>query len=103
MSTTERDLLTARQTDADSEAHRATVVAGAGLVGSIVLIVLFGSYLARAIVLPIRRAARMASRVAAGDLGVRMPETGIGEVGMLEGTFNQMAGSLEESQAELAA
>ena len=99
--TTERDLLTARQTDADSEAHRATVVAGAGLVGSIVLIVLFGSYLARAIVLPIRRAARMASRVAAGDLGVRMPETGIGEVRMLEGAFNQMAGSLEETQAEL--
>ncbi len=98
---TERDLLTARQADADSEAHRATVIASAGLVGSIVLIVLFGTYLARAIVLPIRRAARMASQVATGDLGVRIPETGIGEVGMLEGGFNQMAGSLEESQAEL--
>ena len=48
--TTERDLLTARQADADSEAHRATVAASAGLVGSIVLIALFASYLARAIV-----------------------------------------------------
>jgi signal transduction histidine kinase len=98
---TERDLLTARQADADSEAHRATVAASVGLVGSIVLILLFASYLGRAIVLPIRRAARMASRLAGGDLGARMPETSIGEVGMLEGTFNTMAASLEDSQAEL--
>jgi signal transduction histidine kinase len=98
---TERDLLTARQSAANSESHRATVAASAGLVGSILLIVLFGSYVARAIVLPIRRAALMAGRLAGGDLGVRMPETGIGEVGMLEGTFNQMASSLEDSQAEL--
>jgi signal transduction histidine kinase len=99
--TTERNLLTARQADADSEAHRATVAASVGLVGSIVLIVLFASYLARAIVLPIRRAAGMARRLAGGDLGVRMPENGIGEVGMLEGAFNTMASSLEDSQAKL--
>lgn len=99
--TTERNLLTARQADADSEAHMATVIASVGLVGSIVLILLFASYLARAIVMPIRRAAGMARRLAGGDLGVRMPETGIGEVGMLEGTFNTMAASLEDSQAKL--
>ena len=99
--TTERNLLTARQADADSEAHTATVVASVGLVGSIVLILLFASYLTRAIVLPIRRAAGMARRLAGGDLSVRMPETGIGEVGMLEGTFNTMAASLEDSQAKL--
>jgi signal transduction histidine kinase len=98
---TERALLTARQADADSEAHRATVAASAGLVGSIVLLVLFASYLGRAIVLPIRRAAGMASRIAGGELSARMPETGAGEVGMLEATFNKMATSLEGSQAEL--
>jgi signal transduction histidine kinase len=43
----------------------------------------------------------MARRLAGGDLSVRMPETGIGEVGMLEGTFNTMAASLEDSQAKL--
>ena len=30
-----------------------------------------------------------------------MPETGIGEIGMLEASFNTMAASLERSQAEL--
>ena len=98
---TERNLLTARQAAADSEAHEATVAASVGLVGSILLILLFASYLARAIVLPIRRAAGMARRIAGGELSARMPETGIGEVGMLEGSFNTMAASLEDSQAEL--
>ena len=98
---TERRLLTERQEDSDSDAHKATVAASAGLVGSIVLLVLFASYLVRAIVLPIRRAAGMASRVAGGDLAARMPESRIGEVGMLEGAFNKMAASLEDSQAEL--
>jgi signal transduction histidine kinase len=98
---TQRDLMTARQADADAEAHRATVAASAGLVGSIVLIVMFASYLARAILVPIRRVAGMARQIAGGELSVRMPETGLGEVGLLEGTFNKMAGSLDESQAEL--
>jgi signal transduction histidine kinase len=43
----------------------------------------------------------MARQIAGGELSVRMPETGLGEVGLLEGTFNKMAGSLDESQAEL--
>jgi signal transduction histidine kinase len=98
---TERNLLTARQAHADDDAHRATVAATVGLVGSILLVVLFASYLARAIVLPIRRAAGMARRLAGGDLRVRMPETSPGEVGMLEGSLNTMAASLEESQAKL--
>ena len=97
----ERDLLTARQADADSDAHRATVLASAGLVGSVLLIVLFGAYLTRSIVLPIRRAAGMAGRISGGELSARMPEAGIGEVGMLEASFNTMAASLERSQAEL--
>ena len=97
----ERTQLTTRQADADSDAHRATVLASAGLVGSVLLIVLFGAYLTRSIVLPIRRAAGMAGRISGGELSARMPETGIGEVGMLEASFNTMAASLERSQAEL--
>jgi signal transduction histidine kinase len=78
-------------------------VAVAGLVGSVLLIVFVGGYLARAIVLPVRRAAAMAGRLAGGDLAVRMPETGVGEIGELERSFNTMAGSLEASRAELTA
>src|SRR5258708_26732260 len=43
----------------------------------------------------------MAGRVAGGDLAVRMPEIGPGEVGILERAFNAMAGSLETSSHEL--
>jgi signal transduction histidine kinase len=67
----------------------------------VVLILLICGYLTRAIVLPVRRAARMANRLAEGDLGVRMPETGVAEIGELERAFNTMAGSLEASHADL--
>lgn len=43
----------------------------------------------------------MAGRVAGGDLAVRMPETGPGEVGSLERSFNNMTDSLRTSRDEL--
>jgi signal transduction histidine kinase len=87
----------------ESGTQRAYVAAAVGLAGSIALIGLYSSYLARAIVRPIRRAALMAGRLAGGDLGARMPETGVGEIGALEQAFNVMGRSLEQSQAELTA
>jgi signal transduction histidine kinase len=99
----ERRRFRARQESADTEARRAVVAAAAGLAGSVILIVLFGGYLVRAVALPVRRAATMAGRLAAGDLSTRMPETGTGEVGELERSFNTMAGSLEESRDGLRA
>jgi signal transduction histidine kinase len=45
----------------------------------------------------------MASRLAEGDLRVRMPETGVGEIGDLERSFNRMGASLEERNAQLTA
>jgi signal transduction histidine kinase len=87
---------------ADSAARRASAAALAGLAGSIALIAIYVGYLRRAIVRPIRRAATMAGRLAGGDLSARMPQTGPGEVGALERTFNVMAGSLERSRDELA-
>ena len=101
--TTERGLATTRQDRANAATTRALVAAVAGLVGSVLLILLVGGYLARAIVLPVRRAAAMAGRLAGGDLTVRMPETGVGEIGALEQSFNTMARSLEVSRAELTA
>ena len=99
----ERGLAAARQRRSDAATRRAIVAAAAGLGGSILLIVLFAGYLTRAIVQPVRRAAAMAGRLAGGDLGARMPERGVGEIGVLEASFNTMAGSLERSREELAA
>ena len=79
------------------------MAAAAGLAGSILLIVLFAGYLTRAIVKPIRAVAAMAGRLAGGDLSVRVAERGIAEIGVLERSFNTMAGSLQQGRRELAA
>jgi signal transduction histidine kinase len=97
----ERQIFTSRETHADDDSRRAVITAAAGLVGSMLLIVLFGGYLTRAVALPVRRAAEMAGRLAAGDLSTRMPESGTGEVRTLEHSFNTMAASLEASRDEL--
>ena len=99
--TTERGLAVAREGRSAAAAGRAVAATVGGLVGSALLVVLFAGYLTRAIVQPVRRAAAMAGRLAGGDLGVRMPETGVDEIGALEHSFNSMAGSLDESRDEL--
>ena len=99
----EQGLAAAGQQRSDAAARRAMVAATAGLAGSILLTVLFAAYMTRAIVQPVRQVASMAGRLAGGDLGVRIPERGIAEIGDLERSFNTMAGSLEESRSELAA
>jgi signal transduction histidine kinase len=97
----ERTLLAARQRRDDTNASRAVTAAVVGLVGSVLLIVGFGRYLSRAIVRPLRRASRLAGQLAAGDLGTRMPEKSVGEIGVLERSFNSMAASLEQDREEL--
>ena len=62
------------------------------------MIVVFIAYLARTIVRPVTDAAHMAGYLAAGDVTVRMPETGAAEIGTLERSFNSLAASLGESQ-----
>ena len=100
---TEQQLAAAREQRSDAVASRAIIAAAAGLAGSILLIVLFAGYLTRAIVRPVRGAAAMAGRLAHGDLSVRIPERGIAEIGVLQRSFNTMAGSLQQSRTELAA
>jgi signal transduction histidine kinase/HAMP domain-containing protein len=59
-------------------------------------------YLRRALLAPLRGVAGAAQRLAAGDLRARVGRRdGIGEVGELARTFDQMADSLEESRAVL--
>ncbi|MFB9835239.1 CHASE3 domain-containing protein [Actinoallomurus acaciae] len=81
--------------------RRAMAAAGAAAVSSIALALLFTSYLTRALVRPVRRASIMAADLARGELGVRMPETSLGEIGLLERRFNTMAHSLETSHHKL--
>jgi signal transduction histidine kinase len=97
----ERRRFDARMETADADARRAILGAALGLGGSVLLIILFGGYLTRAVALPVRRAAVMAGRLAGGDLSTRMQETGTGEVGALSRAFNTMAGSLEQSRDDL--
>jgi signal transduction histidine kinase len=83
-------------------AHRAYAGAVAGIGASVALVALYAGYLTRAIVRPIRRAAALAGRLAGGDLGARLPETGVGEIGALQRAFNAMGVSLERGRDELA-
>jgi signal transduction histidine kinase len=83
-------------------AHRAYVGAVVGVGASIALVAIYASYLMRAIVRPIQRAATVTGRVAAGDLAARLSETGVGEIGALQRAFNVMGASLEQSHDELA-
>jgi signal transduction histidine kinase len=98
----ERTVLAPREANDAAAANRALVAAGVGVMGSILLVLLFSGYLTREIVWPVRRAALMAGRLAGGDLGTRMPENSAGEIGTLERSFNTMAKSLEESRDDLA-
>jgi signal transduction histidine kinase len=88
---------------ANRESDRAIAVAIAGLIGSALLIILFGLYLARSTAQPVRAVATAARRLAEGDLTVRLDERGPGEVGELTTAFNSMAEELERSRAELQA
>jgi signal transduction histidine kinase len=88
---------------ANRESDRAIALAIAGLIGSALLIILFGLYLARSTAQPVRAVATAARRLAEGDLSVRLDERGPGEVGELTTAFNSMAEELERSRAELQA
>jgi signal transduction histidine kinase len=98
---TEQGMAVVRQERSDAAAGRAIGAAVGGLAGSVLLIMGFAEYLTRAIVRPVRGAAAMAGRLAGGDLGARLPERGVGEIGVLERSFNTMAGSLAASRGEL--
>ena len=86
---------------AESRADRALLVGAVGFAVSTALIVLFGLALARSIARPVRAAAAGATRMASGDLAVRLPSGGPGEVGELVRAFNVMGERLQSGRAEL--
>ena len=99
----EHQIFNAGRQRADAAADGALAAASVCVAGAIVLILWSGGYLARWVVGPVRRASEMAGVVAEGNLSVRMPETGPGEVGSLEQSFNSMTDSLAASRDEQGA
>jgi signal transduction histidine kinase len=86
---------------ASDQADQAIALGAIGLVLTAALIVLYGAYLARSIAGPVRGVAQGASRIAAGELSLRLHEGGPGEVGELTSSFNVMASELERGRREL--
>jgi signal transduction histidine kinase/DNA-binding response OmpR family regulator len=93
----------AREARSESFARRSLVLSAGGLAGLILLIALFTGFLVRAVVVPVRRVAGAAARLAAGELSVRVPEDGPAEVRGLGQAFNRMAASVQERTAQLEA
>lgn len=99
--TRETELAASRAAAAERRSDRAIRLAGGVLVACVLLVVLFGLYLARSTARPVRAVATAATRLAGGDLSVRLPEKGPGEVGELTAAFNRMAENLEHGRREL--
>jgi len=99
--TTQSDLIESDERRSSTDAVKATVIAAAGAGGALALLLLFSGYLTRAILRPVRRTSAMASNLAGGDLSVRIPEISRNDVGVLERTFNVMAGSLQADRQQL--
>ena len=87
---------------ADRQENYAIAFGAFGLGSSLLLIGVFGFYVAWRVVGPIRRVAGATQRLAAGDLTERVLEGGRDEIGELGRNFNRMAESIETAQHELA-
>jgi two-component system, sensor histidine kinase and response regulator len=90
-----------RSRAATRQSTRAIAIGITGLAAAAAFVFLFGLYLSRSIVRPVRDAAAGATRFAEGDLSTRLEEAGPGEVGELTRAFNEMAGRLAAARTEL--
>jgi signal transduction histidine kinase len=97
----EENLINIHEHRSTRDAASATAIAAAGAGGALLLLLLFSGYLTRAILRPVRRTSTMATALADGDLSVRIPEVSRNDVGVLEHTFNVMAGSLQADRHQL--
>ncbi len=81
--------------------HRIVWIAAAGALISAALLIalMFGVH--RLILVPVRRVAGAAGRLAAGRLDARVPETGRGEIRLLGSSFNAMADALAARDEDL--
>ena len=97
----EQRLSDTRIAASDRAAARAVSVGVVVLVAGVALLLAFALYLGRAVATPVRRVAEAADHLAGGDLSARVPVHGHDELGRLAGSFNAMAGALQENRDEL--
>ncbi|MFL5844983.1 MAG: sensor histidine kinase [Solirubrobacteraceae bacterium] len=95
---TEQANVERRREEADRKAKQAIALGIGGLIGSALLIALLTTYLTRYIVVPVRRTAKAAHRLATGDMSARVPEEGDAEPVELARAFNTMAFNLQEGE-----
>jgi signal transduction histidine kinase/HAMP domain-containing protein len=93
----------ARERDRAASLLRLVWIAGAtGIVASLLCALGFLLYVRRSILTPLRGVVEATRALAAGELGARVSgRGGIGEVGELARTFDQMAASLQDSRGAL--
>jgi signal transduction histidine kinase len=97
----EQRLAAERRHRADGAANRAIAFGAGGLAVSLLLVLLFALWLSNTIVTPVRRLAAASTRLARGELTIRVPVEGDDELTELARSFNAAAESLEESRDEL--
>jgi two-component system sensor histidine kinase/response regulator len=97
----EQTLAIARRDRAGHGSRTTTYVAAAGLAVSALLLLLLAAYLRRRVLRPVRRVADAADRLAAGNLAVRVPAEGSGEIAQLGAAFNTMAATLAGREREV--
>ena len=81
--------------------YRSVQRSGYVLFGALLLAFIAGTFLARRMVVPIQALRAGAARIGAGDLGQRIDIKSGDEVEALASQFNDMAGQLQESYADL--
>ncbi len=86
-----------------SSARRGLRIAEGGFALTILMLGALAAYIRRSILTPVSRVADAASRRREGRLGVRVPETGHGEIASLASSFNAMASTLEQRDRAFSA
>ncbi|MGK2939192.1 MAG: ATP-binding protein [Solirubrobacteraceae bacterium] len=92
-----------REDDAAVAATRAIIAVIASGIALIILLYAAVAYQRRTVIQPLRRLAAAASRMAGGDLGVRLEVQGDDELGDVSRAFNAMAASMDATQSEMEA
>jgi two-component system sensor histidine kinase/response regulator len=101
LSSAQSGIATARRERSQALRERMLVLAAGGSIVSALLLMGLGFGLRRIVLLPVRRVARAAERVAHGKLDTRVPANGFGEIGQLGATFNTMAEALAGRESDL--
>ena len=91
----------ARRARTAASGRRSVLIAAIGASGSALVLMALWLYMQRAVLLPVRRVAIAARRLASGRSDARVPLGGRGEVALLAQSFNGMADALSAREEEL--